>query len=324
MRVAVVDIGTNSTRLLVADVERSGSLTEVERRTEVTRLGQGVDRDGVLADDAMQRVLATVADYRRCIDSHGAQHAVAVLTSAVRDAANGAQFAARLQAEHGLDARTIDGDEEARLTFLGATSGRPPHDATPTVVIDIGGGSTELVIGSGSRVSFHVSTQAGVVRHSERHIHSDPPRPAELDALAADVRAIFAASVPPPARTSASAAIAVAGTPTSLAAIDLDLECYSHDKVHGHLLTLRACDDMLERLAALPEPDRREVRGLHPDRAPTIVAGTIMLIEALRLFGLDATEVSDQDILHGAALETVHRARRGDPAANASRPRDTP
>jgi exopolyphosphatase/guanosine-5'-triphosphate,3'-diphosphate pyrophosphatase len=308
MRVAVVDLGTNSTRLLVADVDGAGVLTEVERRTEVTRLGQGVERDGVLADDAMGRVHATLVDYRRRIDSLGARRAVAVLTSAVRDAANGAEFTARVRDEHGLDARVIGGGEEARLTFLGATSGRPPGDLTPTVVIDIGGGSTELVVGSGREVSFHVSTQVGVVRHSERHFHTDPPRDEELDALAADVRATLAASVPPAVRASARAAIAVAGTPTSLAAIDLDLECHSADSVHGHLLTREACERMLARLAALSEPERRRVRGLHPDRAPTIIAGTVMLIEALRLFDLQATEVSDQDILHGAALETVHRA----------------
>jgi exopolyphosphatase/guanosine-5'-triphosphate,3'-diphosphate pyrophosphatase len=309
LRVAVVDIGTNSTRLLVADVDGAGALAEIERRTQVTRLGQGVDREGVLAEDAMQRVHATLAEYRRRIDSHGAQRAVAVLTSAVRDAANGAEFAARVRDEHGLDARTIDGDEEARLTFLGATSSRPHEDLTPTVVVDIGGGSTELVVGSGREVSFHVSTQVGVVRHSERYVHRDPPRHDELYALGADVRSILVASVPPEVRARTRAAIAVAGTPTSLAAIDLDLDCYSPDKVHGHVLTLEACEAMLERLAALPEPDRRAVRGLHPDRAPTIVAGAIMLTEALRLFDLHATEVSDQDILHGAALETVHRAR---------------
>jgi exopolyphosphatase / guanosine-5'-triphosphate,3'-diphosphate pyrophosphatase len=316
MRVAVVDIGTNSTRLLVADVDDSGALTEVERHTQVTRLGHGVDQDGVLAEDAMARVFATLADYRRRIGSRGVERAVAVLTSAVRDAANGAAFAARVRDEYELDARTIGGDEEARLTFLGATSGRARDGSTPTVVIDIGGGSTELVVGAGRRVDFHVSTQAGVVRHSERHIHTDPPRREELDALGEDVRALFAASVPSEVRERVAAAIAVAGTPTSLAAIDLDLECYRSDKVHGHLLTLDACDRMLERLAALPEAQRREVRGLHPDRAPTIVAGAVMLIETLRLFGLHETEVSDQDILHGAALETVHRARGHETAAS--------
>jgi exopolyphosphatase/guanosine-5'-triphosphate,3'-diphosphate pyrophosphatase len=310
MRVAVVDIGTNSTRLLVADVD-DGTLTEVERRTEVTRLGQGVDRDGVLSDDAIARVLAAVGGYRRRIDMHGAERAVAVLTSAVRDAANGAQFAARVRDEHDLDARVIDGDEEARLTFLGATSSRPADDLTPTVVIDIGGGSTELVLGTRREVSFHVSTQVGVVRHSERHIHTDPPRAEEVEALAADVRASFAAAVPADVRARPRAAIAVAGTPTSLAAIDLDLECYSTDAVQGHVLTVGACHAMLERLAAMPDAQRREVRGLHPDRAPTIVAGTAMLIEALGLFGLHQTEVSDQDILHGAALEAARRALRG-------------
>jgi exopolyphosphatase / guanosine-5'-triphosphate,3'-diphosphate pyrophosphatase len=313
MRVAVVDIGTNSTRLLVADVD-DGALTEVERRTEVTRLGQGVDRDGVLSEEAMERVLAAVGGYRRRIDLHGAERAVAVLTSAVRDAANGAQFAARIRDEHRLDARVIDGDEEARLTFLGATSSRPADDPTPTVVIDIGGGSTELVMGSRRAVSFHVSTQVGVVRHSERHIHTDPPRAEEVEALAADVRATFAAAVPADVRARPRAAIAVAGTPTSLAAIDLDLECYSTNAVQGHVLTIGACQAMLERLAALPAAQRREVRGLHPDRAPTIVAGTAMLIEALGLFGLHQTEVSDQDILHGAALEAVRRARHGSAA----------
>jgi exopolyphosphatase/pppGpp-phosphohydrolase len=143
----------------------------------------------------------------------------------------------------------------------------------------------------------------------------DRVRDDERDALAADVRAILAASVPPDVRASTRTAIAVAGTPTSLASIDLDLECYSADKVHGHVLTLEACHAMLERLAALSDDERRRVRGLHPDRAPTIVAGTIVLIEALRLFDLHATEVSDQDILHGAALEMVHRAREEGAAA---------
>jgi exopolyphosphatase / guanosine-5'-triphosphate,3'-diphosphate pyrophosphatase len=311
VRVAVVDIGSNSTRLLVADVTAEGAVTELERRTKVTRLGDRVDRTGQLAPDAMERVLATLGEYRALIDRHRAAATVAVLTSAVRDAANGADFTARVRDDYGLAARTIPGDEEARLTFLGATSERPPEDATPTVVIDIGGGSTELVVGTGHDVGFHVSTQAGVVRHTERFIQTDPPGPAELDALAADVGAIFEKAVPAEIRASTHAAIAVAGTATSLGAIDLDLECFDPNKVHGHRLSVGACGAILERLAALPEPQRRNVRGLHPDRAPTIVAGVVMLIEALRAFDLDSTEVSDHDILRGAALEEVHRGRHG-------------
>jgi exopolyphosphatase/guanosine-5'-triphosphate,3'-diphosphate pyrophosphatase len=311
VRVAVVDIGTNSTRLLVADVAGDGAVTELERHTRVTRLGDRVDKTGRLADDAMARVLDALAAYRDLIDRRAAATTVAVLTSAVRDAANGSAFAARVRDDYGLDARTIPGDEEARLTFLGATSERPPDDATPTVVIDIGGGSTEFVVGAGHEVGFHVSTQAGVVRHTERYIASDPPTRAELDALAGDVRAIFEAQVPAEVRDSTRAAIAVAGTATSLAAIDLDLECYDSNRVHGHSLSVDRCAEILERLAALPEPERRRVRGLHPDRAPTIVAGVVMLIEALRAFGLDCTEVSEHDILRGAALEAVHRGRHG-------------
>jgi exopolyphosphatase/guanosine-5'-triphosphate,3'-diphosphate pyrophosphatase len=311
VRVAVVDIGTNSTRLLIADVATDGALTELQRRTKVTRLGDGVDRTGALRADAIERVRATLREYRDLIDAHGADSTVAVLTSAVRDAANGAAFAARVREDYGLVARTIPGDEEARLTFLGATSERPPDDATPTVVIDIGGGSTELVVGTGREVTFHVSTQAGVVRHTERYIATDPPTRHDLGALAADVRSIFDAALPQAVRETTRAAIAVAGTPTSLGAIDLNLERYSANKVHGHRLSLAACQTILERLAALPEHERRNVRGLHPDRAPTIVAGAVLLIEALRAFRLDSTEVSDHDILRGAALETVYQARRG-------------
>jgi exopolyphosphatase / guanosine-5'-triphosphate,3'-diphosphate pyrophosphatase len=318
VRVAVVDIGSNSTRLLVAEVGADGALTELERRSKVTRLGDRVERTGRLADDAMERVLATLAVYRELIDTHEASETVAVLTSAVRDAANGAQFTARVRDGYGLDARTIPGDEEARLTFLGATSARPPDDETPTVVIDIGGGSTELVVGTGHDVRFHVSTQAGVVRHTERYIATDPPIAAELDALAADTRAIFESAVPAAIRETTRGAIAVGGTPMSLGAIDLDLDYRTANHTHGHRVPVGACVAIRDRLAALPEPQRRVVRGLHPDRAPTIVAGVVMLVEALRVFGLDSTEVSDHDILRGAALEAVRRGRHGGAPAPAS------
>jgi exopolyphosphatase/guanosine-5'-triphosphate,3'-diphosphate pyrophosphatase len=308
MRVAVVDIGTNSTRLLVADVGDDGAFAQLERRTTVTRLGHGVDRTGVLDGEAMGRVFATLGEYRALIDGHGASAAIAVLTSAVRDAANGAEFAARVRGDFGLDARTIAGEEEARLTFLGATSERPPDDDTSTVVIDIGGGSTELVVGAGHEATFHVSTQAGVVRQTERHLSSDPPTRAQLDALAAEVRAIFLSQAPERVRDEVRAAIAVAGTATSLAAIDLNLEPYDPVRVHGHRLALVTCRAILDRLAAIPESERRRVRGLHPDRAPTIVAGAVMLTEALEAFSLDATEVSEHDILRGAALDVVRRA----------------
>jgi exopolyphosphatase/guanosine-5'-triphosphate,3'-diphosphate pyrophosphatase len=302
MRTAVVDIGTNSTRLLIVDTDDERVTGELERRSIVTRLGKGVDADGSLNDEAMGRVYSTLEDYRELIDRHDVDRAVAVLTSAVRDAANGQEFADTVKERFGLEPHILSGDEEARLTFLGATSERDPGDSTPTLVVDIGGGSTEMVIGTGHEVAFHVSNQAGVVRQTERHIHSDPPTPDERDALGADARAIFAAGVPEDQRRAVDHAIAVAGTATSLGAIAQKLEPYDPEKVHGYVLGAREIEEMLEHLASLPLDERREVPGLHPDRAPTIVAGAIILLETLRMFGLERVEVSEHDILRGAAL----------------------
>ncbi|MEA2156637.1 MAG: exopolyphosphatase / guanosine-5-triphosphate,3-diphosphate pyrophosphatase [Solirubrobacteraceae bacterium] len=301
MRVAVVDIGTNSTRLLIADVSARGEVTQIVRESIVTRLGEGVDATGRLGDAPMQRVFATLGRYRAAIDEHGVSATTAVLTSAVRDAANGAEFAEAVREGFGLDARTIDGGEEAALTFAGATSERA-RDGREIVVVDIGGGSTEFVTGSDGEVDFHVSTQAGVVRQTERHIHDDPAPPAGLQALAEEARQIFEGAVPQHLRERVQAAIAVAGTATACAAIELGLEPYDPVRVHGHILELGILEMQLARLAQMSDEDRREVHGLHPDRAPTIVAGIAMLIEVLRAFGLEEVEVSEHDILRGAAL----------------------
>jgi exopolyphosphatase/guanosine-5'-triphosphate,3'-diphosphate pyrophosphatase len=306
VRVAVVDIGTNSTRLLIADIDpQSEAVEELERCSNVTRLGHGVDSSGALADDAMQRVFSTLADYRALIDQHLASANLAVLTSAVRDAANGVQFAERVRNDYGLDARVLSGEQEAQLTFLGAMSGRPVDTgaAEPTVVVDIGGGSTEFVIGIDRSAGFHTSLHAGVVRMSERHIHSDPPSPSELQALAADVRRTFLDGLPPNERAHVEHGIAVAGTATSAASIDQELDPYDPARVHGYMLQLSTVELLLARLADLNERQRREVVGLHPDRAPTIVAGMILLEEAMRAFELEQVEVSEHDILYGGALQ---------------------
>lgn len=298
MRVAVVDIGTNSTRLLVADVDAGGAVTEVDRRSIVTRLGEGVDATGRLADAAMDRVRAVLDEYRAAIDAAGAGPAAAVLTSAVRDAANGEAFVAEVRDRYGLDARELTGDEEAALTYLGATGGRLEH---ATLVIDVGGGSTELVVGQGEDIRFHVSTQAGVVRQSERHLAHDPPADFELQALTDDVRRIYAAAVPHEMTYVPDAAIGVAGTATSLAAIDLELDPYDPAKVEGHVLERATCEMLLARMSAMTLAELRELRGLHPDRASVIVAGTVLLIEALRLFRLARLIVSEHDLLYGVA-----------------------
>jgi exopolyphosphatase/guanosine-5'-triphosphate,3'-diphosphate pyrophosphatase len=304
MRVAVVDIGTNSTRLLIAEVVDGRVTAELERQSRVTRLGQGVDTTGALADEPMARVFAVLDDYRRRIDEHGADTTFAVLTSAVRDASNGAAFTETVRERYGLDAHTVPGEQEAALTFLGATSERSASgDHGEIVVIDIGGGSTEMVVGHGREVDFFVSLQAGVVRQTERHLHSDPPAAAELDELAAEVAQIIDREVPREVRERVTGAVAVAGTATSAAAIDLELDPYDPDRVHGHVLTMADLERELEHLAGLTEAERRKVKGLHPDRAPTIVAGVVMLRECLRAYRLDHVEVSEHDLLRGAALQ---------------------
>lgn len=302
-RVAAVDIGTNSTRLLVADVE-GHKVTEVARQSRVTRLGRGVDLAGHLSAEAIEAVCEAISDYVSIYREAGVETVSAIATSAVRDASNGEAFIAELRERFAISAQVLDGDEEARLTYLGATAERPP--VMPTLVTDIGGGSTELVVGTGEQISFHASLQAGVVRHSERHISSDPPTPGELEALAADVRGLIEAAVTEApageAAIEADAGIAVAGTPTSLAAIELGLEPYDPKRVHGHVLTLATIQRLLSQLAAASLKERIEIPGMHPDRAPTIVAGVVILIEAMRTFGLEQIEVSEHDILYGIAI----------------------
>ena len=302
MRVAVVDIGTNSTRLLIADVSGDGRLSELDRRSVVTRLGEGVDATGALGEAPQERVFAVLESYAEAIDAERCEVRTAVMTSAVRDASNGAAFAATVRERYGLVGRTLSGDEEAQLGYAGATAARNPGDERPLLMVDIGGGSTELVVGAAGRVGFHVSTQAGVVRHSERHLPTDPPDAAGIEALAADARTIFALAVPEDVRAPVRQAVAVAGTATQCAAIDLGLEPYDAGRTEGHVLRLAVLEDIGRRLAALPLAERVKVRGLDPDRAPTIVAGVVILLEVLRAFGLEEVEVSERDILWGVAL----------------------
>ncbi|MDX6605947.1 MAG: exopolyphosphatase / guanosine-5-triphosphate,3-diphosphate pyrophosphatase [Solirubrobacterales bacterium] len=302
MRVAVIDIGTNSTRLLIADVEGTG-VHEIERRTAVTNMGRGVDHSSLICSDAVEDVCGVIADYKARYEEQGAERTMAFATSAVRDAVNGDAFIAELRERFGLDARLLTGEEEARLTYLGATAHRQETDAT--LVFDIGGGSTELIVGSGAEVGFHASLQAGTIRQSERHLTSDPPDPHELEDLAADIRNLIDRAIAAQPEGRPIRAIAVAGTPTSLAAIDQELEPYDPGRVHGYHLGMRRVQRMLSRLASLPLAERLRVPGLHPGRAPTIVTGTVILVQVMRAFGMQEVEVSELDILHGSALSAA-------------------
>ena len=298
----MIDMGTNSTRLLVADVE-DGHVKGHERTSTVTRLGRGVDTSQQLATEAIEDVANAVGEYISVYEPLNPEAVSVLATSAVRDATNADAFIAELRERFALDARILTGEEEARLTYLGAVADREPADGT--LVIDIGGGSTEIVVGSGREVSFHTSLQVGTVRHTERHIRNDPPTASELEALAEDVRKQIFAELAAAEFFDIGTGIAVAGTPTSLAAVEQQLDPYDPERVHGYVLTLDAIQRMYSMLSGKTLEERLQVTGLHPGRAPTIVAGVVILIQAMRAFGLQRIEVSERDILDGAALEAA-------------------
>jgi exopolyphosphatase/guanosine-5'-triphosphate,3'-diphosphate pyrophosphatase len=286
--------------LLVADV-RDGSLEEVARVTKITRLGEGVDERKRLLPVPIARVRNVLTDFRREAEQLGAERTLAVATSAVRDAENGEAFLGEIEWSYGFTTRLLTGDEEAQLTFRGVSLGR--EVAADTLVIDIGGGSTELVVGGADGLRFHDSLDLGCVRLTERFLHSDPPTGEELDACAEAVSTLLAERVPSDVRPETT--IGVAGTITSIAALDLGLAEYDAERVHGHRLSGEGVVAQLDRLAAVPLAERREIPALDPDRAPVIVAGAVILREALDHFGLDGLEVSEHDILDGAALEAA-------------------
>jgi exopolyphosphatase/guanosine-5'-triphosphate,3'-diphosphate pyrophosphatase len=300
VRVAAVDLGTNSTRMLVADVE-DGRLDEVARRLKITRLGEGVDERKRLLPAPIARVRNVLTDFRREAERLGAERTLAVATSAVRDAENGEAFLGEVEWSYGFQTRLLSGDDEAQLTFRGVSTGR--EVAEDTLVIDIGGGSTELAFGGPDGIRFHESLDLGGVRLTERSLHSDPPTSEELDTCGAWVRKLLAERVPEEVHP--RAAIGVAGTITSVAALDLGLSDYDPDQVHGHRLSSEGVLAQLERLASLPLAERRKLPALDPDRAPVIVAGTVILREVLDHFGLEGLEASERDILDGAALEAA-------------------
>jgi exopolyphosphatase/guanosine-5'-triphosphate,3'-diphosphate pyrophosphatase len=286
-RVGAVDLGTNSTRLLVADVE-DDTVRELERRLEITRLGEDVDARRQLLPQAIARVRNVLTEYRRTLDELDVERTLAFATSAVRDAANGEAFLGEIGWSYGFETRLLTGHEEALLTFRGVSAGRELEEGT--LVIDVGGGSTELILGGPHGVTFHESYDLGCVRLTERF-------PEDPKGCAAFVRETLA-----PVELDVRRAIGVAGTITQLATLDLALEREEPDAVHGHRLSTLAVTGLLDRLAAMPVEEIRRLRGMHPDRAPVIVAGAVVVLETLRRFGLDELEVSERDIMHGAAL----------------------
>jgi len=311
-RVAAVDIGTNSTRLLVADVT-DGRIADVERETRITRLGEGVDKRRRLLPVPVARVRNVLSDYRRRLESLGAERTLAIATSAIRDAENGEAFLGEIEWSYGFATRLLSGHDEALMMFRGVTSERKLDAGT--VIVDVGGGSTELVAAEPDGVRWHDSLDIGSVRLTERFLHGDPPSAEELDACARAVQALLSESVPDEIRTHTASAIGVAGTITSIAALALELEEYDRERIHGSRLTAGALEEQLHRLASVPLAERRQLRPLDPERAPVIVAGAVIARETMSFFGVDVLEISERDILDGAALAAAELPEEEEGAA---------
>jgi exopolyphosphatase/guanosine-5'-triphosphate,3'-diphosphate pyrophosphatase len=313
MRIAAIDIGTNTTLLLVAEADR-GALRAVREEATITRLGEGVDVARKLAPAAIARTIACLERYASIVRELGASRVAVVGTSALRDAGGdgtggggGAEVLAKVRELFGVEARTISGEEEARLTFGGALSGLDVGEG-PVAVFDIGGGSTEIVVGVGGAIRASHSFDVGSVRLTERFVRTDPPSRAELEAMTRAAREAFASEprVVEAAR-GVGTPVGIAGTVTTLAAVALDLVPYDGARVHGYTMTADAMRAVVDRLAALPLAARREVRGLEPKRADVIVAGGLIALAVLEAMGARSMRVSDRGVRWGLAQQLAAR-----------------
>lgn len=308
IRAAAVDIGTNSVRLLIGEVARgregAPTLRTLRRVMTITRLGEGVDERGLLKPEAVARTAETLRRYRELMDREGAQAWRVAATSAARDAANAAEFMAMVRGIMGTEPRVISGKEEARLTFLGATYDlgelRPARGAI--MVVDIGGGSTEIVMGEGREIVYERSLDVGCVRMSERYLVTDPPGAQELGEMEVHIRSVLVPHLEEIARLAPALVVGTAGTVTTLSGLKLGLREYDGEAIHHSWLALAEVEELYARLRSLPLEERRSLLRLEPGRADVIVGGTGVLAVLMRELGQDLVLVSEKDILDGLAL----------------------
>lgn len=308
--VAAIDCGTNSVRLLVAEpVEhdgRVGALRDLDRQMRIVRLGEGVDRTGRLDPAALQRTFDALRDYAERIDELGASATRMVATSASRDASNADEFVAGVRAILGVEPEVITGDDEAALSYRGATAGVSPQLApSPRLVVDIGGGSTEFVLGEGPRVVAARSVDVGCVRMTERHLTSDPPSPDEVAAATADVDAAIALAAETVPLGRASSIVGLAGSVTTVAAIHLGLTDYDPTAIHGHVVPTDEVRAISDDLLHMTHSERAAIGAMHPGRVDVIAAGALVLRRILDATGLPGVVVSEHDILDGIAWSLV-------------------
>ena len=301
-RVGAIDIGTNTVRLLVADVDGDGenaALETLDRRMRITRLGQGVDESRRLRPDAISRTLDVLREYRGALDELGVDRVRATATSAARDAGNRDDFFGPAADVLHVEPELLPGDEEARLSFLGATTGLDLP--APYLVIDIGGGSTEFVVGTHEPEGL-ISVDTGSRRITEQYLRSDPPEPEELSEAMSVVQAYLAdVELAIPAVREAPTLVGVAGTISTVAAVELGLAEYDRDRIHHFRLTRSAAEDVFRTLATEPADVRRHNPGLDPGRVDVIVGGTLVLVVTMRTFDFNEMLVSEADILDGLA-----------------------
>ncbi len=313
MRVAAIDCGTNSIRLLVADID-GGGLTDVVRRMEIVRLGQGVDRTGSLAPEAIERTRVALADYAAQTVSLGVDPSRIrmVATSATRDAANADDFTAMVVATLGVAPEVVSGDEEARLSFTGAVQGLPDsssgprHSADGLLVVDIGGGSTEFVTGStAGGVERAISTDIGCVRMTERHLHDDPPTAAQVAAAEADITAVVAHALSTVRPSAVPTVVGLAGSVTTVTALALSLDSYRPERIHHARISTAVVASVTDDLLRLTHDERLALPVMHPGRADVIAAGAMILRAILRESGAVEVIASEHDILDGIACSIV-------------------
>ena len=306
--VAAIDCGTNSIRLLVAEPLHDGATGEVsalrdlDRQMRIVRLGQGVDRTGRLEQAALERTFAALRDYAERIDELGATNVRMVATSASRDAENAAEFVTGVRQILGVEPEVVTGDTEAALSYRGATAGVSASLApSPRLVVDIGGGSTELVLGEGPRVLAARSVDVGCVRMTERHLLGDPPSSEQVAATTADVDAAIALAARTVPLQRANSLVGLAGSVTTVAAIHLRLSAYDPVAIHGHLVPTADVAAISDDLLGMSHDERAAIGSMHPGRVDVIAAGALVLRRVLDATGLDGVVASERDILDGIA-----------------------
>ncbi len=294
---AVIDIGTNSIRMLLAEV-KDGEIKNSTKVLEMTRIGKGVNKTKRLSDDAMDRSIDALRKFKDLAIDYGASEIKAIATSAVRDALNKDEFITRVKEELGMEIDVISGEKEAELGFAGVIYGNMSK-SQDILVIDIGGGSTEFIIGVGNEIKYRTSIDVGAVRMTDKHISTDPISDDEFNNLAQDIEKILRDVIVKIKEYNIEEVFGIGGTVTTLAAIDQNLDMYDRNKVHNYKLKTYEIEDMIDRFKSLNNDARKKIKGLQPKRADIILAGSIILYEILKALGVEQIIISDYDNLEG-------------------------